>query len=144
MRDYKDAVRHFSAESLSQQLLSTSLDQGLSAFIECCQRWSDSDRIALQWLGADGRARKGVSYALLEEESGRFANYLKSKNIGVGDVVAGLLPRIPELLVTALGTWRVGAIYQPLFTAFGPAAIETRVTGEGGSQAKLIVTDPAN
>jgi acetyl-CoA synthetase len=38
----------------------------------------------------------------------------------------------------------VGAIYQPLFTAFGPAAIETRVTGEGGSQAKLIVTDPAN
>jgi acetyl-CoA synthetase len=55
-----------------------------------------------------------------------------------------LLPRIPELLVVALGAWRVGAIYQPLFTAFGPAAIESRVTSAGGSHAKLIVTDEAN
>ena len=37
-----------------------------------------------------------------------------------------------------------GAVYQPLFTAFGPAAIQSRVTATGGSQAKLIVTDAAN
>jgi acyl-coenzyme A synthetase/AMP-(fatty) acid ligase len=55
-------------------------------------------------------------------------------------VVGGLLPRIPELLVAALGAWRIGAIYQPLFTAFGPAAIAGRVTAPGGSHAKLIVT----
>jgi acyl-coenzyme A synthetase/AMP-(fatty) acid ligase len=34
-------------------------------------------------------------------------------------------------VVVALGAWRVGAIYQPLFTAFGPAAIESRVTSAG-------------
>jgi acetyl-CoA synthetase len=33
---------------------------------------------------------------------------------------------------------------QPLFTAFGPSAIEQRVTATGGSNAKLIVTDAAN
>src|SRR5262249_32321730 len=38
----------------------------------------------------------------------------------------------------------IGAIYQPLFTAFGPAAIASRVTSAGGSHAKLIVTDEAN
>jgi acyl-coenzyme A synthetase/AMP-(fatty) acid ligase len=33
-----------------------------------------------------------------------------SHGIGRGDTVAGLLPRIPELLVVVLGTWRAGAI----------------------------------
>ena len=59
-------------------------------------------------------------------------------------MVGGLLPRIPELLAVALGTWRVGAIYEPLFTAFGPTAIASRVTSANGSHAKLIVTDDAN
>ena len=52
-----------------------------------------------------------------------------------------MLPRIPDLLTVALGTWRAGAVYQPMFTAFGPKAIEHRLQTSG---AKLIVTDPAN
>src|SRR5690606_8556178 len=51
---------------------------------------------------------------------------------------------IPELLTVVLGTWRAGAVYQPLFTAFGPKAIETRIAGDGGSGAKLVITDRAN
>ncbi len=52
-----------------------------------------------------------------------------------------MLPRTPELLITILGTWRAGAVYQPLFTAFGPKAIEHRVRSAG---SKLVVTDLAN
>jgi acetyl-CoA synthetase len=55
-----------------------------------------------------------------------------------------MIPRVPELLVVMLGTWRAGAIYQSLFTAFGPAAIEARIIGASSSEAKLIVTDSAN
>ena len=40
-----------------------------------------------------------------------------------------------------LGTWRIGAVYQPLFTAFGPKAIEHRLETSG---AKLVVTNTAN
>ena len=80
----------------------------------------------------------------LRDNAAHFAHYLQSHGIGRGDVVAGLLPRIPDLFTVILGAWRVGAIYQPLFTAFGPAAIESRVTAAGGSKAKLIVTDVAN
>ena len=40
-----------------------------------------------------------------------------------------------------LGVWRIGAVYQPLFTAFGPKAIETRLRTSG---AKLVVTNSAN
>lgn len=37
--------------------------------------------------------------------------------------VACLLPKVPELLVTVLATLKAGAVYIPLFTAFGPKAI---------------------
>ena len=49
--------------------------------------------------------------------------------------------RCPVLLITILGTWRLGAVYQPLFTAFGPKAIEHRVSSAG---TRLVVVDAAN
>lgn len=61
----------------------------------------------------------------------------KSQNIRVGDSIAGLLPRTPELLITILATWRIGAIYQPLFTAFESKAIQHRIET---ANTQLIVT----
>ena len=73
--------------------------------------------------------------------SARVANLLVAQGVKPGDVVAGLLPRTPELVATILGTWRAGAVYQPLFTAFGPKAIEHRLHM---SEARLVVTNIAN
>ncbi len=143
MRDYQDAYDAFSLSELARELLHGSLEEGLNAAIECCDRWAAGGRVALNWIGKDFAAEP-VTFETLREQSCRFANLLRARGIGQGDVVGGLLPRIPELLVVMLGTWRAGAIYQPLFTAFGPAAIASRVTSAGGSQAKLIVTDEAN
>jgi acetyl-CoA synthetase len=143
MRDYQAARQRFSVEKLEREVLQGSLAGGLNACIECCDRWAGDNRIALEWIGCD-ETRETVTFLELQNASARFAGLLRSYGIGRGDTVAGLLPRIPELLVAILGTWRAGAIYQPLFTAFGPSAIEHRVTAEGGSQAKLIVTDAAN
>jgi acetyl-CoA synthetase len=48
---------------------------------------------------------------------------------------------VPELIGFILGAWRIGAVYQPLFTAFGPKAIEHRLhTGS----TKLVATNSAN
>ncbi len=143
MRDYLEAVQGFSATALAQQTLQGSLETGLNACVECCDRWAADGAIALEWFGATG-ARRTITFAQLRDDSARFANHLRSRGIGAGDVVAGLLPRIPELLTVVLGTWRAGAAYQPLFTAFGPAAVESRVTAPGGSQAALVVTDATN
>ena len=143
MRDYRDAYDNFSAAELERQVLHGTLAGGLNACIECCDRWAGPDRIALEWYGVDGE-HETVTFTTLRERATRFANLLTARGIGRGDVVAAILPRIPELLTVMLGTWRVGAIYQPLFTAFGPKAIESRTTAPGGSQAKLIVTDAAN
>jgi acetyl-CoA synthetase len=143
MRDYFEAVRNFSAVQLEKSVLKGSLSKGLNACVECCDRWSMDGAVALEWYGTSGD-RKTVTYEKLRDDSARFANYLQSKGIVSGDVIAGLLPRIPDLFTVILGAWRIGAIYQPLFTAFGPAAIESRVTAVGGSHAKLIVTDATN
>ena len=143
MRDYAEAIRDFSIETLEREVLLGSLDQGLNACVECCDRWASGGRVALEWFGVNGD-HKTVTYESLKHRSSQLANYLSAQGVGPGDVVAGLLPRIPDLLVVVLGAWRLGAIYQPLFTAFGPSAIETRVTAEEGSRAKLIVTDAAN
>ena len=144
MRNYQEAYRDFSVQQLASEVLQGSLTDGMNAAIECCDRWVEGNRPALHWISKDFTQEKIVTFEALRDHSSRFANWLRARGIGRGDVVAGLLPRIPELLVVALGSWRVGAIYQPLFTAFGPAAIASRVTAAGGSQAKLIVTDEAN
>ena len=143
MRDYVEAIKNFSTTELEKAVLHGSLSTGLNACVECCDRWSKDDAVGLEWYGTSGE-HKTVTFAQMRDTSARFANYFTSRGIKSGDVVAGLLPRIPDLLTVILGTWRIGAIYQPLFTAFGPAAIESRVTAQGGSQAKLIITDSTN
>src|SRR5690606_19097626 len=77
----------------------------------------------------------------LARRSAQFARLLQARGVQPGDRVAGLLPRIPELLIVLLGTLRAGAVYQPLFTAFGPKAIEHRLRASG---AKLVLTDIQN
>jgi len=143
VRDYLDAIQDFSIEKLEKKVLKGSLSLGINACFECCDRWTADSTIALEWYGATGD-RKTVTFQDMRDDSARFANYLKSTGIGPGDVIAGLLPRIPDLFTVILGAWRIGAVYQPLFTAFGPAAVESRVTAQSGSQAKLIVTDAIN
>jgi acetyl-CoA synthetase len=143
MRGYEDVCRELTVPELAREVLLGSLTDGMNAAIECCDRWASDGRVALHWVGKDF-AEETVTFETLRDLSSRFANLLRTRGIGQGDVVASLLPRIPELLTVMLGTWRVGAIYQPLFTAFGPAAIESRVTSVRGSQARLIVTDADN
>jgi len=142
-RDYAQAMREFSLAGLEKEILSKPLSAGVNACFECCDRHAAGDRVALDWIGKTWD-RERITFADYKRSSARFANLLRELGIGKGDVVAGLLPRVPELLTVILGTWRAGAIYQPLFTAFGPSAIESRVTAAGGSAAKLIVTDAAN
>jgi acetyl-CoA synthetase len=120
--------------------LSGDLLTSLNVCYECCDRHADTGKVALYWEGVGGRSAS-YTFAELQELSARFANFLRARGICPGDRVAGLLPRTPEMLVVALGTWRAGAVYQALFTAFGPKAIEYRL--ERG-QARLIVTDLEN
>ncbi|MGS0897111.1 acyl-CoA synthetase [Burkholderia stagnalis] len=136
---YADAVAGFRLETAAAQLHGD-LEHGLNACVECCDRHASADAVALDWIDADGRHRS-FTFAQMQALSARVANLLAAQGVKPGDVVAGMLPRTPELVATILGTWRAGAVYQPLFTAFGPKAIEHRLRM---SEARLIVTNVAN
>ncbi|MBI4587385.1 MAG: AMP-binding protein [Candidatus Rokubacteria bacterium] len=94
------------------------------------------DTVALNWFGKNGTTR-GYTFGELSRLSNRFANVLRSLGVGKGDRVAGFLPRRPETIVIMLGTWKAGAIYVPIFTGFGPDAIQFRVQHSG---AKIFCT----
>ncbi|MGR8947727.1 MAG: AMP-binding protein [Gammaproteobacteria bacterium] len=137
--DYKTFIEKFSVADIEEQLLGDRTS-GFSICSEICERYADSSRIALRHESMDGTVSEH-SFADLNRRAGQFANYLDSCGIGRGDRVACLLPRTPELFVVVLGTLRAGAVYQPLFTAFGPGAIEYRIEK---AQTRLIVTDETN
>lgn len=139
MFDYQKTIESFNLETVAKQYLSGSM-QAVNACYECCDRHADSDAIALYWYAKDGR-KEQYSFRELKKYSTQFASFLKSQGVRKGDRVSGLLPRTPELIITILATWRIGAVYQPLFTAFGPKAIEHRIKL---AQSKLVVTDLAN
>ncbi|WP_026358622.1 acyl-CoA synthetase [Aureimonas ureilytica] len=137
--DYAHEYENFRLEDASARLAGD-LDEAINACVECCDRHVGGERVALRCLSSDETLRE-VTFEELRDLSARAATVFRAAGIGPGDVVSGLLPRTPELVVAILGAWRLGAVYQPLFTAFGPKAIEHRL---GLSGAKLVVTNPAN
>ncbi|MBS0244443.1 MAG: AMP-binding protein, partial [Proteobacteria bacterium] len=138
-KSYEDAYDTFSLGAL-EAAFQGSFEDGINACIECCDRYADPGRVALRWERQNGE-RGSLTFVELKERASRFANFLAQQNVKAGDVVAVMLPRTPELLIAAMGIWRAGAVYQPLFTAFGPKAIEHRLMT---SEAKLVITDAAN
>ncbi|MFK7161286.1 AMP-binding protein [Marinospirillum sp. MEB164] len=141
-QDYTAFYQQFQLSEIESQL-SGRLATGLNAYVECCARHAEGSRAEQAALVHEDTAGQVTrySYAELDQLSGRIANLLKSQGVQPGDRVAAMLSRTPELLGLILATWRLGAVYQPLFTAFGYEAIDYRLT-----QAKtvLVVTDTVN
>jgi acetyl-CoA synthetase len=137
---YESFLSAFNAEEDLASQFAGNLQTSLNVCYECCDRYAGTNKPALFWESKDGRSAT-YTFDELMTLSAQFANFLRTRGVGPGDRVAALLPRIPELLVVALGTWRAGAVYQTLFTAFGPKAIEYRLQRSGAS---LVVTDSTN
>ena len=120
------------------------LVDGLSTGLNICHEALDrhvlaghGDQIAIRFLKKSG-AHQDLSYTDLRIEASRFANVLRSYGLRKGDSVFGLTGRVPELYACALGTLKAGLIFTPLFSAFGPEPIRTRM--EIGDANVLVTT----
>ncbi|HYA17816.1 MAG TPA: acetate--CoA ligase [Bryobacteraceae bacterium] len=96
------------------------------------------DRVALRWLGRDGRVLD-TTFGQLREDTNRFANVLRGLGIGKEDRVFALAGRIPALYTAALGTLKSGSVFCPLFSAFGPEPVRQRL--ERGNAKVLMTTE---
>ena len=90
------------------------------------------DRVAFHWHGEEGEERD-VTYADLLRDVQRFANALKARGIGAGDVVGIYLPMIPEVVVAMLACARIGAPHNVVFGGFSPESVQ-RAHGLLGGQ----------
>jgi acetyl-CoA synthetase len=82
------------------------------------------------WEGEEGRTRN-LSFAELSSLVEKCAAGLRSLGVRRGDTVGIYLPMIPETVVALLSVSRIGAIAAPLFSGYGPAALEARLLDIG-------------
>ncbi len=113
---------------------------GLNIAFEAVDRHLDdglADKVAIRCLGRDLESRD-FSYRDLATLSSRFAHLLVHLGVTPGERVFSLLGRVPELYLTALGTLKAGCVFSPLFSAFGPEPVRTRM--EIGDARVLVTT----
>jgi acetyl-CoA synthetase len=68
-----------------------------------------------------------LTYGELRSAVAHAAGGLQSQGIRKGDRVAIYLPMIAETVIALLAIGRIGAVAVPLFSGYGPSAIETRL-----------------
>jgi len=136
--DYDAAREHFSWEH-ELEMLDGLPGGGLNIAHEAVDRHAADERhnhLALRWLDRNGRATD-FTYGDLCALTNRFANVLRDLGVAKGDRVFGLSERVPELYITALGALKNGSVFCPLFSAFGPEPLRSRLSiGE----ARVLMT----
>ncbi len=140
LTDYDKARREFTWEH-ARALLEGLPGGALNIAHEAVDRHAlgpAGDRVAIRFL-AQGAAPRDLSYRELAEASHRFANVLAGLGVQRGERAASLMGRIPALYATVLGTLAAGAVYCPLFSAFGPEPVKARLAL--GSVRVLVTTD---
>ena len=99
---------------------------------------ANADKVALRWLPREGAAQD-ISYAELRRRSNRFAGALAALGVTMGEGLIVLAGRIPQLYAGVLGGLKAGMVVTPLFSAFGPEPIRTRI--ELGAGRVLLTTE---
>jgi len=69
---YEDLIKEFSPAMVDEQFAG-SLDSGINVCVEICDRYADTDKIALRYERADG-TRGEMSFGELKIRSAQFAN----------------------------------------------------------------------
>ena len=112
---------------------------GFSIPDACCDAWArhSPNRLALRDLSAG----QDWTYGQLKAASDALAQSFRARGVGRGDRVGVFLPQSAAVIITHFAAQKCGAIALPLFTQFGPDALQFRLADSG---AAVVVTDPEN
>jgi acetyl-CoA synthetase len=105
---------------------------------QCVDVWADRtpEALAVVWEGEDGEVRR-VTYRELRELTDRLAHGLRSLGVGQRDTVGIFLPMAIETVAAVMACSKLGAIWVPIFSGFGPEAVVARLADAG---AKVLIT----
>ena len=101
--------------------------------------WHCSDRICRKGLGSKialyyegfGGTEKSYTFNDIRLAGNTIGDFLRKQGITEGDRVCLFMDRIPELYLSFLGILKIGAVVQPLFSAFGDESLFVRLDNAG-------------
>ena len=100
-----------------------------------CRKGS-ADKIALYYQGFGG-ADKQYSFNDVRLASNTIGSFLQALGLVNEDRICLFMDRVPELYFSFLGILKIGAIVQPLFSAFGDESLFVRLEN---AQTRAIIT----
>ncbi|MEP6759488.1 MAG: AMP-binding protein [Actinomycetota bacterium] len=105
---------------------------------QCVDRWAERTPTApaVVWEGEDGEVRT-ATYRELRELTDAVARALVSLGVSSGDTVAIFLPMAIETVAAVMACSKVGAVWVPIFSGFGPDAVAARLTDAG---CRVLIT----
>jgi acetyl-CoA synthetase len=139
LADYDAEVTRFDWAKAREELDGLPDGRGLNIAHEAVDRHvaPRGDVVALRCISSRGVVE--LTYRGLAAQSNRFANVLAELGVEPGDRVFTLAGGIPDLYVAVLGALKHRCVVSPLFSAFGPEPIETRM--RLGKAHVLVTTD---
>jgi len=141
LRDYSATAAAFTWAAARALLDGLPDGRGLNIAHEAVDRHvlrGRGDAVALRWIAKSG-ATRDFTFRRLAAQSNAFANVLESLGVAPGERVFVLADRIPELYIAALGTLKHRNVFCPMFSAFGPEPIHSRMSI--GDARVLVTTD---
>lgn len=136
--NYEDRMKNFSW-SIAEQELEYNEDKPFNIGWHCSDRlcrMGKGGKTALIWEGLGGR-EKTYTYDELRVRSDAIGTFLRNLGIAPEERVCLFMDKIPELYIGFLGVLKIGAVAQPLFSAFGDESLFVRLDNAG---TKAIIT----
>ncbi len=105
---------------------------------QCVDVWAERtpEAVAVIWEAEDGEVRR-ATYAELRAMTDRLANGLRSLGVGSNDTVGVFLPMAIETVAAVMACSKLGAIWVPIFSGFGPDAVAARLSDAG---CRVLIT----
>jgi len=135
---YEDRYKSFDWK-LSEQELEYGKNGQYNIGYYCSDRICEKglgSKLALIWEGFTGEIKK-YTYDDIRAYSNTTAKFLQDQGVKPGDRVCLFMDKIPELYICFLGILKMGAIAQPLFSAFGEESLITRLDD---AKTKAVLT----
>ena len=95
-------------------------------------------QVAVDWEAEDGTVRT-LTWTELRALTDRIAAGLAARGVGAGDAVGLFLPMMPETVAALFAVAKLGAIFLPIFSGYGPDAVAVRLEDAGA--VALITAD---
>jgi acetyl-CoA synthetase len=135
---YEERVKNF-GWSIAEKELDYKDGDVINIGWYCSDRICDmgkADKVALHWEGMGGKTKR-YTFDQIRINSNKVGDFLRSLGIQAEDRVCLFMDKIPELYISFLGGLKIGAIVQPLFSAFGDESLHVRLEN---AETKAIIT----